>query len=149
MGRMDPELRWGTSIWRPRPPSAATSLTKLFFINKVSSIVVKSFLIQFSLFYIAQNHKLRLSVYDIRDLWPFTLDQEQLPKKYRENPFRGVGSEETFRRASEEDPSRGWTDVMWPDGSVTELHEHIIICNCQIKVLEWKRASRETMVSFI
>jgi len=41
-----------------------------------------------------------------------TSDQETLPKK---KPFTGKKSEETFRRATEEDPSPGWTgaiDVM-------------------------------------
>jgi len=35
--------------------------------------------------------------------------------------------EETFRRATEEDPSPGWTEamyVMYTDGSITEL-QHI------------------------
>jgi len=35
-----------------------------------------------------------------------TLDQEKLPK----NPFTGKKSEENFRRATEEDPSPGWTE---------------------------------------
>jgi len=36
--------------------------------------------------------------------------------------------EETLRKATEEDPSPGWTDaidVMWPEGIITELHKQI------------------------
>jgi len=40
-----------------------------------------------------------------------TSHQEKLPK-YRKNTFRGKKREETFRRATEEDPSAGWTDAI-------------------------------------
>jgi len=37
-----------------------------------------------------------------------TSDQEQLPRNRK--TFSGEKSEDTFRRATEEDPSPGWTE---------------------------------------
>jgi len=71
----------------------------------------------------------------IRHPWPLTSHRirRNSPKNWK-NPFTGrERKEETFRRATEEDPSPGWTeaidshvtrwtiDVMWSEWSVTEL----------------------------
>jgi len=51
------------------------------------------------------------------------LDQKKLPN----NPFTGKKMEETFRRATEEDPSPRWTgaiDAMSTEGIITEI-QHI------------------------
>jgi len=49
-------------------------------------------------------------------------------RKNSQKTLQGGKGEETFRRATEEDPSPGWTeakDVMWPEGIITELHKQI------------------------
>jgi len=77
--------------------------------------------IQFSLFCIAQYHKLQICLRVLYNLYTLTSlsqdltsDQEKLPRN-RKKYFHGEKREEPFRRATEEDPSPGWTgtiDVM-------------------------------------
>jgi len=71
-------------------------------------------MIQFKLFCIAHYHKMQvclrglysLYTYDIPDLWPHIGSGKTLPKNRKRT---GEKSEELFRRATEEDPSPGWT----------------------------------------
>jgi len=52
--------------------------------------------------------------------------QHPCPRE-QEEPFHGEKTEETFRRATEEDLSPGWTgaiDVTFTEGSITEV-QHI------------------------
>jgi len=72
---------------------------------------------QFSLFFIARYQKLQIPLrglynlytYDIPDLRPH-IGSGKTPKKMRKKTFHEERSEETLRRATEEDPSPGWTE---------------------------------------
>jgi len=74
--------------------------------------------VEFSLFCIAQYHKLRICLkglynlytYDIPDLWPHIRSGKTPKKSTQKKLSQGKKREETFRRATEEDPSPGWTE---------------------------------------
>jgi len=85
--------------------------------------------IQFNLFCTAHSHKLQmflrglynLYTYDIPDLWPH-IGSGKTPKQ----PFDREKREETFRRATEEDPSPGWTEVKTSHWFMRTTNSHII-----------------------
>jgi len=88
--------------------------------------------IKFSLFCISQDHKLRICLvgftictHTTSLTFDLTSDQEKLPRN-REKNFHREKREETFRRATKEELSPGWTeaiDVMFP-----EMWLHSYVC---------------------